>query len=257
MAAAKLAAFKAKRKGPTYVVEHMEEGLEDWCRLEYRHICRQLPPERVLFLNWPAGTDPADLVPHGAQPPGTSAESLETVRAKTEADAPDKSVPFPKWDRICLLDMDAEDALEPDDCSKFDAVVFGGILGNITHNEDGTYGSDDRTAEVRKLGFTHRRHLGPMQMTTDTAIVVSRMVLEEARSLSEIPWLDSPEIGGGPAADGEGEEGGGASDCVCMEGFRYVATRGAGGGDWEPLLPEGMKELLMSDADKNLLDEFE
>lgn len=35
------------RKGPLYVVEHMEEGLEDWARLEYRHICKQLPSERA------------------------------------------------------------------------------------------------------------------------------------------------------------------------------------------------------------------
>lgn len=193
-------------------------------------------------------------MPEGTQPPGTSAESLEAVRAKTEASASDRTVAFPRWDRVCLLDMDAEEALEPSDCSKFDAVVFGGILGNIHENEDGTYGSDDRTAEVRKLGFTHRRHLGPMQMSTDTAVIVSHMVLEQALALSEIPWLDSPDIGGEGA---EGEAGGqGASDCVCMEGFRYVATRGAGGGNWEPLLPEGMKELLMSSADGDILDQL-
>merc|ERR1711948_98184 len=91
-------------------------------------------------------------------------------------------------------DMDAEEALQPDDADKFDALVFGGILGNVIERPDGSYGSDDRTSELRKLGFTHRRHLGPMQMTTDTAILVSKMVLEEARPLAEIPFVDSPEI---------------------------------------------------------------
>merc|ERR1712129_250292 len=66
---------------------------------------------------------------------------------------------------------------------------------------DGSYGSDDRTSEIRKLGFAHRRHLGPMQMTTDTAVLVSSLVLEDARPLAEIPFLDSPEITDKAAAD--------------------------------------------------------
>lgn len=36
----------------------------------------------------------------------------------------------------------------------------------------------DRTSELRKKGFTGRR-LGPVQMTTDTAVRVTRMVIEE------------------------------------------------------------------------------
>lgn len=37
---------------------------------------------------------------------------------------------------------------------------------------------EDRTSELRKKGFTGRR-LGPVQMTTDTAVRVTRMVIEE------------------------------------------------------------------------------
>lgn len=35
------------------------------------------------------------------------------------------------------------------------------------------YGSDDRTSELRDLGFAERRHLGSLQMSTDTALLVS------------------------------------------------------------------------------------
>ncbi|CAE8599383.1 unnamed protein product, partial [Polarella glacialis] len=119
--------------------------------------------------------------------------------------------PLPPWDRICLLDMDAEQALEPDDVARFDALVFGGILGNITENEDGSYGSDDRTAEIRRFGFVHRRHLGPMQMTTDTAVLVSQLVLETASPLAQIPFIDCPEFVDDKAG------GGGPSSSVCME----------------------------------------
>lgn len=43
------------------------------------------------------------------------------------------------------------------------------------------YGTDrfvDRTSELRKKGYVGRR-LGPKQMTTDTAVRVTRMVVHE------------------------------------------------------------------------------
>ncbi|CAD7941117.1 unnamed protein product [Amoebophrya sp. A120] len=125
--------------------------------------------------------------------------------------------------RICLLDMKADQPLRPDDA--FDFVVAGGILGNILPAGEGSaddgdatrgsgvpvdtsstslgvatgyypYTSDDRTAEIRaKLPpWVERRHLGSWQMTTDTALLVSKLVLEERLSLEEIPFLDGPEI---------------------------------------------------------------
>lgn len=42
----------------------------------------------------------------------------------------------------------------------------------------GTKSSTDRTSELRKKGFSGRR-LGPIQMTTDTAVRVTRMVVEQ------------------------------------------------------------------------------
>lgn len=40
----------------------------------------------------------------------------------------------------------------------------------------------DRTGELRKLGFAGRR-LGPVQMTTDTAVNVTRKVVEDKSKL--------------------------------------------------------------------------
>ena len=40
----------------------------------------------------------------------------------------------------------------------------------------------DRTSELRKKGFEGRR-LGPKQMTTDTAVRVTRMVVQEKSKL--------------------------------------------------------------------------
>lgn len=241
---------KRKPAGPLYVIEHMEEGLEEWCRLEYCHVCSFLPSDQILFLRFPDELNAASLAPTGNPPPRSSPECLERAGAASL---------IPSWDRVCLMDMQAEEALQPEDFHKFDAVVFGGILGNVFEQDDGSYGSDDRTSELRKLGFANRRHLGPMQMTTDTAVLVSRMVLEEERSLADIPWLDSPDIGNSTAestgvgtASKEDREESGPGECVCMEGFRYVARRGVDG-DWEPTLPEGMRELLMRSADDDIL----
>lgn len=69
----------------------------------------------------------------------------------------------------------------------------------------------DRTAELRKKGYVGRR-LGPKQMTTDTAVRVTRMVVQEkggmclifyichrlthigSVSLQQIPYIDFPEL---------------------------------------------------------------
>mmetsp|Transcript_3520 Transcript_3520/g.8766 ORF Transcript_3520/g.8766 Transcript_3520/m.8766 type:complete len:265 (+) Transcript_3520:49-843(+) len=229
-------------KQPIYVVEHMEEGLEEWCTLEYKHICSIIPTSRVLFLRFPSGPDPQVLVAEGSEPPKISSATLE------EGSCPGSQSVLPAWDRVCLMDMQADEALEPTDAAKFDAFIFGGILGNVIENDDGSYGSDDRTCELRRLNFRHRRHLGPMQMTTDTAVLVSHMVLEEGKFLCDIPTVDSPEIGADEQTMQDGPQ-----DTICMEGFRYVVRRGSAG-EWEPVLPPGMKELLLRSADDNILD---
>lgn len=67
----------------------------------------------------------------------------------------------------------------------------------------------DRTSELRKKGFEGRR-LGPKQMTTDTAVRVTRLVVQEKSieirvlieylltrcivALDKIPYVDYPEL---------------------------------------------------------------
>lgn len=51
----------------------------------------------------------------------------------------------------------------------------------------------DRTSELRKKGYEGRR-LGPIQMTTDTAVRVTRMVVQDRMELEKIPFVDHPEI---------------------------------------------------------------
>ncbi|CAZ79330.1 unnamed protein product [Tuber melanosporum] len=126
-------------------------------------------------------------------------------------------------DRVCLLDPRAEKELSPADAEVFDAFIFGGIL--------------DRTAELRKYGYQGRQ-LGKLQMTTDTAVRVTRMVIEEQRPLVSIPYMDYPELKLNK------------HESTQMP-FRYVK-----GEDGEPYMPEGMLELIKKDADKGFDDFF-
>ena len=115
----------------------------------------------------------------------------------------ESSIPL---DKVCLLDPKAEKELAPEDGDgRFEWFLFG---VNAVHSvyllssKDGTrefwvgcpivkhrftaqtsdlQGDDpprDRTSELRKLGFP-TRHLGPVQMTTDTALGVTKKVVQD------------------------------------------------------------------------------
>ncbi|KAF3936721.1 hypothetical protein ABW19_dt0201200 [Dactylella cylindrospora] len=106
----------------------------------------------------------------------------------------------------------------------------------IGTRRNGAVGIIDRTAELRKYGFTGRR-LGPIQMTTDTAVRVTRLVVEEKIPLARIPYIDFPEIKISP------------NETTEMP-FRYVNRSG----DNTPVMPEGMIELLAEDSNKSFVD---
>ncbi|KAJ3203421.1 hypothetical protein HDU82_006601 [Entophlyctis luteolus] len=86
--------------------------------------------------------------------------------------------------KVLLLDPSAAEELAPEDASNFDYLLFGGILGDDPPR--------DRTKELRVQGFAGR-HLGSHQMTTDTAVIVSKRVVDGAR-LTELRYVDRPEI---------------------------------------------------------------
>ena len=69
---------------------------------------------------------------------------------------------------ICFMDMRAEQVLQPADREQFRFLVFGGILGD--------HPPQDRAKNFRET-FSHIRQLGTVQMTTDTALLVSHEIL--------------------------------------------------------------------------------
>ena len=98
----------------------------------------------------------------------------------------------------------------------------------------------DRTSVLRKLGFP-TRNLGNMQMTTDTAVRVSKMILVDGCNFDSIPFVDRPEF----ELEDSVEEDGSPSKLVMN--FRYVA-----GEDGKPLICPEVLQLLKEDADFDL-----
>lgn len=88
----------------------------------------------------------------------------------------------------------------------------------------------DRTGILRRDGYPSR-HLGPIQMTTDTALGVTKLIAQDGKSIEEIKFVDHPTI----KFPGKGYE----NESVEMP-FRYVVDEKTG----EPILPEGMREHL-------------
>ncbi|KAG0360853.1 hypothetical protein BC939DRAFT_505786 [Gamsiella multidivaricata] len=219
-----------------YIIEHMEEGMHDWCKLEYEHMVAVCGPEHVYFTAL-TPTTLADMP-----------ESLARAHCHTE-DILTMGDRIPH-EKVCLLDPASPDVLSPEDGDKFDFFLFGGILGDDPPR--------DRTGELRKLGFA-TRHLGPVQMTTDTALNVTRRVVEGRVPLDKIPFVDHPEIKLRK------------KETVTMP-FRYIIKESSASEEEtasttdeaaskkkskkskqpEPLLPPGMIELLKKDNDTAL-----
>lgn len=200
-----------------YIIEHMEEGFSEWVILEYSQIIRDIGKENLVLTSLPAGTTAKDI-PQRLLDLGLQWTTKECVEIDNGID----------YSRVCLLDPAAEIDLCPEDKSKFDYFVFGGILGS--------HPRIDRTGVLRKkYGFAGRR-LGKLQMTTDTAIRTTRLIVEHQTKFADIKFLDYPEIRFNKYEATEMP-------------FRYITDS-----EGKPILPEGMLEHIKNDAEQSIDD---
>ncbi|CAE6466321.1 unnamed protein product [Rhizoctonia solani] len=208
----------------TFVIEHMEEDDEEsksvppWVYLEYKQmIAIAGPTSSVLFTHLSSSSRAA------------LNSALASVQASSKFEVHSLGIldvmkqHGVDLNQICLLDPKAEKELSPSDGESFSWFLFGGILGDDPPR--------DRTSELRRLGFPNR-HLGSVQMTTDTALGVTKRVVVDKVPLQAIPYIDHPTIRFN------------AKESVEMP-FRYI-TDSKG----EPILPEGMKALMKEDLNK-------
>ncbi|OVF09353.1 putative arginine N-methyltransferase [Clavispora lusitaniae] len=200
-----------------YVIEHMEEGFSEWVILEYSQIIKDVGKENLVLTSLPAGTTEKDI-PQRLRDLGLQWTTDECVHLDGGVDT----------SRVCLLDPGAEKDLVPEDSSKFDYFVFGGILGS--------HPRIDRTGVLReKYGFAGRR-LGALQMTTDTAIRTTQRIVKDGKKFEEINFIDYPEIRYNKYESTEMP-------------FRYILDS-----EGTPILPEGMLKLIEHDAEQSIDD---
>ncbi|EZF29327.1 hypothetical protein H101_06996 [Trichophyton interdigitale H6] len=197
----------AEQIPPTFVVEHLDPEMGPWSALEYKCIAEELNKAGAKFM--------LTSVPESLRLPQNlvSQNNLAVEHKSVEEIFADKK------SAVCLLDPAAVTELSPDDGTAFQVFLFGGILGD--------HPPRDRTSELRKKGYVARR-LGPKQMTTDTAVRVTRIVTQDKVPLNQIPWLDFPEI----RID--------KRESIEMP-FRYVK-----GPDGMPIMPDVRRQTLFS-----------
>jgi ribosome biogenesis SPOUT family RNA methylase Rps3 len=177
-----------------YVIEHLEPEAYDWCLVEYKHISKIVGAGNLIFTNVKKGKE----------------------KLKALGEVHDSSVKELNLKNACVLDPEAGKTLSTAD-KKFDYLIFGGILGDFPPKK--------RTGiELSsKLDF-EKRNLGKEQMSTDTAVYVSKKIIE-GKKLSDIKFKDEIEL---DVDEGESVE----------LPYRYVIE------DGKPVLPDGFVEFL-------------
>ncbi|MBI2545660.1 hypothetical protein HYV81_00600 [Candidatus Woesearchaeota archaeon] len=132
-----------------FLIEHLEPKLYRWCLLEYKHISERVGKKNVIFTNVNA-RDKAKLSKFG--------EVYTKKVAKLELE------------KTCILDPYAKEKLKPADARKSGYFIFGGILGNNP--------AEGRTKKLtEQMPKAARRNLGKRQLSTDTAVIVAKLIL--------------------------------------------------------------------------------
>jgi ribosome biogenesis SPOUT family RNA methylase Rps3 len=180
---------------PYFIIEHIEDEFSKdfWCSIEYQNILRIVTPKRLIITNMSAehqanlpesfmecaAITSQSLIEFLAGSPVTenaALAGLATSRAPSGANAES---------RICFLDEQGTGPLAPADVTQFDYIIVGGILGD--------HPPRDRGGHLRGLGFAVR-HLGPRQMSTDTAVLACATVLRHQTPIDALSFHDDPEV---------------------------------------------------------------
>ena len=175
-----------------YIIEHIELEMYEWCVIEYRHISKTVGKENLIFTNIKKGKEKLA---------GLGEIKEEPVNQLSLKNA-------------CLMEMDGKKTLGSKD--KFDYLVFGGILGD--HPPQG------RTLKHFKDWKGEKRNLGTVQMSTDNAVMASKLIVEGAE-FSKLNFKDEIEI---PIEEGQS----------VIFPFRYLMING------KPFISDELVEYL-------------
>ena len=136
-------------KQPILVIEHCEPTVSEWLLLEYKH-CAKLWRDKLVFTRV-TNKKTAQVL-----------QKLGRIEKK-----PAKDVFFKK--KCIVLDPQAKKALTPHDCSKYDALIVGGLLGYEK--------PQGRTKNlISDMSGFETRHLGKLQLSIDGAVFVIKAI---------------------------------------------------------------------------------
>ena len=166
-----------------FIIEHLEPKMYPWCVLEYKHISEIVGKRNLIFTNIKSGT-----------------EKLKKL-GKVEK----KPIRMLKLRRACILDPSAKKLLTPEDKKKYDYFIFGGILGD---NPQRFRTKKELTGVLKLPAF----NLGNKQMSTDTAVYVTKKILD-GRKFRDFKFVEEIEF--------EDKDG-----CFVGLPFRYVVEKG-------------------------------
>jgi len=176
-----------------FVIEHLEPKVFPWCKLEYAHISKWVGKSNLFFTN-------------------TSSRVLSKFGKVSR-----RSIKDIKFERACILDPESPITLTPVIAKKFDFFIFGGILGDDPPR--------DRTkTELTKFLSYPSFNLGKAQMSTDTAVIVTKLICD-GNKLEDLKFQEGIEL---DIANGES---------VCLP-YKYLLIKG------RPLLAPGILDLL-------------
>ena len=145
-----------------FVIEHLEPKVYPWSKLEYAHISSFVGKKNLMFTN-------------------TKSSALKKIGMVEP-----KSIKKLRLEKACVLDPEAKATLTPQIAKKYDYFIFGGILGDDPPKE--------RTkAELTKFLPYPAYSLGKEQMSTDTAVIVAKRIIE-GKKLSELKFQQEIEV---------------------------------------------------------------
>ena len=148
-----------------FIIEHLEPRVFKWCWIEYAHIFSIVGKGNLWFTNVKRGSKLLRRL---------GKVFKESVREMDLNDA-------------CVLDPEANKALNPKEARKCMYFIFGGILGD--------YPPKRRTRkELTKFVKDAKAfNIGKKQMSTDNAVFVVREI-SRGKRLGEMKFVDGLEI---------------------------------------------------------------
>ncbi len=143
------------------IIENLEPILSRWVLIEYENASKLIG--KIIITNVKSESDRIIL------------SKIAVVRRERACELYDKAI---------ILDPQAKEELTPEDASKANVAVIGGILGD--HPPRGR----TRTLLTRTFKEPIARNIGSKQFSIDGAAFVAHMVLNKGYRLNELEYID-------------------------------------------------------------------